>query len=191
MRTCCQFFRRIPVLTHQQRSQIRVEELFRAEVRRTLETQPDSPSPIRRLLKFLNTTLGIWLLSTVAVGTLSWSYGQFRDRNAEHDHTAEVVKRLDAEIGNRLADYRRRVEAARDTAELRIAIEQLDAYRSLFPEYRQRTFVSLIWELHSATRGTQRFEIYSALRAAWRLHEMIVPHLSKLGPADFSVEQHR
>lgn len=52
-------------LTEEEKERIRHEEIFRAEIRESIEN--DSPSPKKKTWKFLNSPFGVWLLSSNAV----------------------------------------------------------------------------------------------------------------------------
>ncbi|HBC85445.1 MAG TPA: hypothetical protein DCZ94_00675 [Lentisphaeria bacterium] len=58
-----------------------------------------------RIMKFLNSNLGLWLLSTVAVGFFSFSYTELSARSAEQERKSAQVTRLKIEIAQRVAQY--------------------------------------------------------------------------------------
>jgi hypothetical protein len=63
------------VLSEEDRQRIQQEEIFRQEIRRDLErARATSQSLGHRITRFLNTGLGLWFLTTVAVGLVSFSY---------------------------------------------------------------------------------------------------------------------
>jgi hypothetical protein len=60
-----------------------------------------------RLWAFLNSSFGLWVLSSVLLAGATWLYSLSQAHNTEVARKAEVVRRLDAEIGNRLWEARR------------------------------------------------------------------------------------
>ncbi|HCG8254228.1 hypothetical protein [Vibrio atypicus] len=61
-------------LNDEQKEKLRAEEIFRQEIRQEIESKAN-----KSFLSFLNSPLGIWLLSTVLVGFLSFSYKTWQD----------------------------------------------------------------------------------------------------------------
>jgi hypothetical protein len=58
-----------------------------------------------RITAFLNTSLGIWFLSTVAVGGISFFYSQMSSYLTERSRKRAQIERLHIEIINRLIQY--------------------------------------------------------------------------------------
>jgi hypothetical protein len=100
-------------LTADREREIRLEEIYREEVRKGLATKPLRRRS--RILLFLNTSLGLWLLSTLLVSVIGTLYTQARERGAanraiaaenrlrEQDRSDEIG-RLDLEIGFRISN---------------------------------------------------------------------------------------
>src|SRR2546428_496097 len=92
------------MLTDAEKERVRAEEVFREEVRRSLQ-------PLRtrwqRLYDFLNSTLGIFLLSSVLVTGLSGAYTWYSQQRQEKTATFELQRKLDAEIAYRLTLVKR------------------------------------------------------------------------------------
>jgi hypothetical protein len=169
------------MLSSEEKNRIRAEEVFRQEVRRELSTKKDG-----KLLTFLNSALGIWLLSTIVVGLLSWSYTVWRDSRASASQTAETIRRLDAEIASRihfLQSYLPSVQKREDFWTALWMIEQpRDAHLTLtvFPEYNSRGLTSLLWELRTLTPELQKPPINAAIAGAQRLSRERVSRLASL-----------
>lgn len=101
-----------PDLPPEVKNRIVLEERYRSEVK----DQLGSYSPRRnKLIAFLNTSLGIWLLSTLVVSGLGALYTQTQqnferrrgleqDRRRQNEERAFTVSKLDLEISYRLAN---------------------------------------------------------------------------------------
>src|SRR6266853_1536157 len=97
------------MLSEVQKEAIRAEEIYRREVRQEEEHQKPLPSTGERAFAFLNSGLGLFLLSTVVVGVFSWSYGEISHAREKRLHAEEMTQMLRLEIGNRL-DVIRKLE---------------------------------------------------------------------------------
>lgn len=78
------------MLTDADRERIRQEEIFRAEVRSSLEP----PSNFRkRCWKLANSAFGIWVLSSIVVGSISWQYSQYTDYQEKQARQAALLSK--------------------------------------------------------------------------------------------------
>ncbi len=59
---------------------IRMEEVYRQEIRQHLQQKAAPPPKSSKILQFLNSALGIWFLSTCIVGMITFFYGQHQAR---------------------------------------------------------------------------------------------------------------
>ena len=163
------------LLTPEEIARIRQEEVLRAEIRKEL-TPPAQTNGGRwrqKVWKFLNSTLGIWFLSTVVVAGLVHFYNsqqaahqereaERKEAAAESRRTQDVRERLNIEISFRLSSTITRLKAVSkkcaDPPEdkcQRAIIEALDPLRKpadeenppLYPEYKSFSGLALIAEL--------------------------------------------
>ena len=111
-------------LSQEDRNRIQAEELFRAEVQRALATDQAGPTRGQRVIRFLNTGLGVWLLSTVVVGGASFGYATLTSRLQTVSMREAAAERLSAELYLRLyqwgkilsrAETKRAVDATPET----------------------------------------------------------------------------
>jgi hypothetical protein len=144
---------------------IQLEEEYRREIRERLEAKPARSS---RLWSFLNSAFALWLLSTVVVGMVGFVYERYdrarEARRTQGEKAAAVetqrsltVQKLDAEISSRLNYFNRLLTDATTQTERRnrlarglMALERPSeaVYPvGVFPEYANRSFHSLLWEL--------------------------------------------
>lgn len=87
------------MLTDDEKLRIRAEELFRLEVRRDMA---DPAREKKGVMAFLNSPFGIYLLSTVVVGIISFLYTQHRQISEKEKLREDNASSLQAEIGFRL-----------------------------------------------------------------------------------------
>lgn len=66
-------------LTPETRNKILLEETLRHSIRKELESK-DAKPPKNKLWAFFNTSLGIWFLSSVILGLISFSYTQYQNK---------------------------------------------------------------------------------------------------------------
>jgi hypothetical protein len=91
------------VLSDEDRQRIRQEEIFRQEIRQDLEkAKASNQSFPRRVVNFLNTGLGLWFLTTVAVGLVSFSYAKWDEHNTKIRDNRTTERKLNIEISTRL-----------------------------------------------------------------------------------------
>ncbi len=130
------------MLTDDEKEKIRLEELYRHEVRTELE-EKEAPSAGRRFWAAANKPITIWFLATVVVGAISWSIDQADRKRARERAEYEVDQlkiteegRLDLEISTRLIQaYPLYVPDDYAAGHVQPALaEQEDILRELIPE---------------------------------------------------------
>lgn len=138
----------------------------------------------------LNSSFGLWVLSSVVLSWITWAYGKRETRNAEAVKKTEAAQRVDTEIAHRLAMAiagarvdESRVESGSTTPKniyinyydyLENHFIQQDATGrdfSAFPEYRERSFRSLILELRTLVNEKSGADLKIALDAFEELAE--------------------
>lgn len=167
------------MLTDEEKNQIRLEEIFRHHVRKELEKINTPSSHLARLVSFFNTGLGLWLLSTLAVGFISWGYGEWSRHQENQRNTTELIRKLDLEIGVRLRHFDVVITNANSLKTYYIALWGLEQPsgiieglpNTVFPEFSRRSFRSLLWELYTVVPSTEKAKIIAALRKAQVLAE--------------------
>lgn len=157
------------MLTNEQKVVLRAEEEFRIEVRRELEARRPAASPGSRLWALLNSSFVLWMLSSVVVAGITAVYARSQNEYAAERERTERIRKLDTEIGNRIAQAMRRlvvdVQAAKQGSPYTPQGIYFNAARylnndfardtkstadfSIFPEFKTRTLRSLITELRT------------------------------------------
>jgi hypothetical protein len=147
------------MLSEDDKMRIREEEIFRAEVQKELTTHNKN-----RVTTFLNSSLGIWVLSTLVVGLFGWSYAQWQTSR----QNIEQINKLDAEIEARIqsAQYRIGNLDASSTATIYPANELLappTAERIIQSEFASRNLRSLVYELRGRVPANEEGPIGKAI----------------------------
>jgi hypothetical protein len=94
------------MLSKDDKQRVREEEIFRQEVRQELEkAKGKNSSPARRVFNFLNTGLGLWFLTTVAVGLVSFSYTKWDEHSTKVRDNRTAARKMNIEISTRLQDF--------------------------------------------------------------------------------------
>ncbi|MCW3107022.1 MAG: hypothetical protein JWQ09_1528 [Segetibacter sp.] len=82
------------LLSDKEKSLIMSQETYRYEIKQSLESRQQKPAKAK-LLTFLNSSFGLWFLSTCVVGSLTFSYSRF-EQNKQKEADAkqlEIVKK--------------------------------------------------------------------------------------------------
>ena len=108
-------------------------------------------SRMHHWLEFLNSNLGIWLLSTVAVGALTGLWHGCTEAREHRIAQRTAVRKLAVEIRARLDHATASLTAGADDIAIlqRHGIVSPPAAVVVFPEYADRPLSSLFWEMRS------------------------------------------
>ncbi len=93
------------------KAEIYREEIYRKEIRREILAARAPESRGARILAFLNTSFGIWLLSSIMVSFITWAYSEHQTKIAIEVRNNSVANRLDLELANKISDFRNRVNS--------------------------------------------------------------------------------
>lgn len=149
------------MITDEQAKAIREEEELRYVVRREIETRFAEPQTrLTRVFTFLNTSVGAFLLSTVLIGMITYFHSELSVTLTRRAERADRLRKVGLEVANRLQEisrmekrfdghYRAVVRTAFDG--FRSGDTQNESYKlyyaAMFPELRERTLKSLVYEL--------------------------------------------
>jgi len=147
------------VMTDEDKNKIREEEIFRAEVQKTLVSARPN-----KVIVFLNTSLGIWLLSTLVIGLFGWGYSRFQSSRQNEE---QIIK-LDREILARIESTQYRISNLGVPLPSNIypANELLappTPERIVQTEFANRNFRSLLYELQSRVPVSEQEPILIAI----------------------------
>lgn len=152
------------MLSQTDRDHIRFEEIFRQEVRLEIERKSPRPTLKRRLWSFLNSSFGIWILSSFVVGGLTFAYGRSQIVLERSREQRREIASLDREIARRLRSVAYRV--ARCNSDEAILFELLQSPNDP-PDYEE-----IIREAKRVIAGIRHDAAQTKLRA--QLPELFV-----------------
>jgi hypothetical protein len=168
-----------------QTERIREREFYKAKYKKEFSTEKKP----KGLLPFLNTNFGLFLLSTVFIGCFSWGFNAWTNHVRDDREAQKSRQKLGLELMNRLQyieemkttfpyDERRTIETALYgfNAQANVNPSWIRHYGAVFPEYEQRSLVSLVWELETLSDSKKRQQ----LKAAREPIEKIRTYLSRL-----------
>ena len=171
------------MLSDEQRRLIEAEEQLRHEVRKRLDAETPSPPPPpapdptppgfgKRLFEFFNSTLGMWLLSSVVL-----TGGAALLQNIQHAHEVEMKNREQLathkfEITNRLDEMEYGLRTAKTVGQAKSAMDSM--FKSKFPltpELQNRSLGSLYLTLYQLVSGSDKAKSAEAINFIHRLEE--------------------
>jgi hypothetical protein len=173
------------MLTEDQRKLIEAEEQLRHEVRRRIDTENPPPSPPppapppppkvgfgKRLFDFFNSSVGMWLLSSVVL-----TGGAAMLQNIQHAHEVEMKNQEQLaqhrfEISHRLDQMEYGLRRAKTVGEAKAAMDNM--FKSKFPltpELQNRSLGSLYFTMHELLSGTEQQKTAQAMTFIRRLEE--------------------
>ena len=88
------------MLTDEEKTKIKAEEVFKDEVRRSLNTNNKSG-----FWTFLNSGLGIWFLSTIGIGLFTYFFNDYKETQKASNEREVKIKQLDLEIESRISQF--------------------------------------------------------------------------------------
>lgn len=171
------------MLTAEEEATIRAEEMFRLGVRRDLEASNPRPTRRERVWVVLNSSFALWFLSSIILAGFTAGFTSYRAWQEERENRANLEKRLDVEISNRIAQALAGVRIDKVRLEhgeaylphsYYMTVDQylnntflLDPHNrkdfSLYPEFRTRGFRSLIFELKTIVTPVEQPDLERAL----------------------------
>jgi hypothetical protein len=180
----------VGILTPDEKARIKQEEFLRAEIRKELTPAPTTEKGWRqKIWKFLNSTFGIWLFSTVIVAGVVHLYDkqetayreretQRKEQEAESRRTRELYERVAIEISFRFSSTMAKLKAVskkygeRLDAESQAAISEafdpllkpaVKGNPPLYPEYEYYSGLALIAELRRHAGPAERLTLTEIL----------------------------
>jgi hypothetical protein len=159
------------MLPEEEKNHIRAEEILRLEIRQEIEKERGKRSTGKGLWSLVNSSFGVWFLSSVVLGGLTFGYRACQQRSAEITRKTETERRLKVEISGRVSNgltemrrSARRIERgekqftafdyyfqARNLLDNRFHVSDYPYDFSTYPEYKERSFRALTFELRAIT----------------------------------------
>ncbi|HWY21130.1 MAG TPA: hypothetical protein VNX26_07920 [Candidatus Acidoferrum sp.] len=136
-----------PALSHEARERIRLEEAVRLKVRSELEENGSKRAKSHGLLGFLNSKLGIVVISTILVPAIGGLYTQMRQQAVYRSADNERIMKLMAEFDWRIEEiefHKDRIQGEPDHDKwvsgfviTKIIVGGPDYYYPTLPEFKQ------------------------------------------------------
>jgi hypothetical protein len=152
------------MLDEGEKTRIREEELFRHEVQQQLNAERPPASIGKRLWDLANKPFVLWSLSSLVLGLIGWMYTNYQAYILEQAQHRQLKQKILNEIISRamesllfLSDERAKEGQRGSDFPRVIYLRILDTFNnkdqsntnSIYPEYRDRSYLSLITELSS------------------------------------------
>lgn len=174
-----------PELSNDQVQRIWMEERFRSEVRQTLEdekSKDEDCTTAARVSTFLNSPLGLWFLTSIVLGLLSWGYTSWTASRTNSTDQDTHVRRLATELQSRV-EYAQGIlkqrSATKGDFDFMVVQSLTDSNvaikNGLLPEFATRTTRSLLLELRILCRKSQLSTINTALASEQQLKSLALP----------------
>jgi hypothetical protein len=181
------------MLSEADRERVRLEEVFRDEVRKSLH-QPKTVG--QRVFDFFNSSLGIFILSAILLGGLSAAVTRWSESHQKQAQDRETIRRLDIEIAYRVQHLPILSSGVITFTQLHTAkgallgkpeqhprVGKLGEFEPIFPEFYGRTLFFLIWELQRTLPPEQRAQFEVPL-AQTRLLPSFLDKMHLVKPVD-------
>jgi hypothetical protein len=172
---------------------IRSEEIYREQVRQSLQPPPAVRS---RIMGFLNSSFGIFCLSSIIVAGFTTIYTRYTEGRQARSANEELVRKLDAEISYRISELRllrTNIFPFDDLHTARAAVTGrtrsiadvgvLGNFDPIFPEFGGRSLYALLWQLQRLLPSPSPVAFPDALAASRDLADLIDDaHLTLVKP---------
>lgn len=166
------------MLPEEVKQQIRLEELYRDEVRRELNTKKKN-----KYWEFINSSFGIWLLSSVVIALITWGYTQISQSIADSRKNRTELRKYDIEIEGRFQILKSRLQNLQQNANYFDAIMDFSSGNNgiIFNEYRGKGVRSLLLEQFILTSGKKEKKIESLIRKVDSINVMSIGYPVGIG----------
>jgi hypothetical protein len=163
------------LLTDQEKERIRAEETIRYQAREEVKLRmAPTKKPLTHVREFFNSSLGIWMLSTLFIGYGTYQYKQLEEGSARR----KEADRLEIELKHRLSLFNKVVDnlnrEVNDTREqgndpwgFKFASRLRDSYRAIqtgesafFSNYGHDNVQALFTSLQDKLRGIDEKKAY-------------------------------
>src|ERR1700730_12626054 len=133
-------------LLPEERARIRAEEIFRAEVRRDLEEGRASKRLRDTIWKFVNTSFGIWLLSSVVLASILWVWTVSQEARQAKKAEKERFARVNYEVYRDCWAFYGLIENSWNYEQYRDAHKKtLERPDYILSDFKDNTMEQLLW----------------------------------------------
>lgn len=154
------------MLSSRDKQKIKSEEYYRAKIQKILTGEKDPKTWFAKFIKFFNTPLGICILSSVIIASLTWGYTLIQSWRETETRRTENVNKLRREMLTRIENVQLEIYLDRRAPESKLDVKRYvsrllsppGVERAVVPEFANRNTQSLIYELISITGGDEKQE---------------------------------
>jgi len=191
------------MITEEDKIRIKNEEIFRAEIRESLD-KTDSKSFWKKVWYLFNSPFGLWILSTVVVGLVAYFYNDMKLKSEISSNNAATMHKLSTETSHRLYKFRLSLSEQSPTSldyqdtELAYMIDGtliIDGTLSpeqpiyVFPEFKDRTMHSLLYEMERLTKDKKQASSIKQARSILSEIKNKLLNMEEAPRRDFSISQ--
>lgn len=179
------------MLTEEEKKEIYEKEIFRLDIKKKLkDLNKRKKNFFQKILSFFNTSLGIFLLSTLFVSFGSWLYSQWSEKqkiDAESNKLGqEISYRLIIILdSNKKLDWDSYLDVKNSafgfSGQPPFNREDLSAFPDL---YQKVSIFTLAWQLNYNSRSKQNNEMYDAIQK----FQSFIHKYSPKNPMNFKYE---
>ena len=168
----------MPELTDERKAEIALEEIYRAQIQPTKKIgmlAADADSVGRRLLKFFNSNLGIWLLSSVVLSGMATFLQREHAKSVGQAANRLQIERTKFNVSDRVEELRFFLRNANTNAECAKALETL--FRTGYPNPGPTggsSIYSLVYAIYPLLANPHDKVIKDALETIRKMEHMYV-----------------
>jgi hypothetical protein len=151
------------MLTDDEKARIRLEEIYRHEIRQAVEKK----SKWKHTWEILNGSFCLWAMSTIVLGLGTWMYSRYNEAAEKRRESQHLANTLEIELKYRLIRFRDELQTLRQSLEhraksdgdlpnaelgqsLKTLFREMDLPETTaFPEFKSRSLISLLIQLGS------------------------------------------
>ena len=148
------------MLSDERKKEIVQEEIFRTEIQEDLKKKEKKS----KTWEFLNSSFGIWLLSSVALGLITWGYTQISQSIAADKKNATEIEKHNIEIAARVSNYKVAVSHLRQNGDYYNSNDIILFFaQTTLPEFRDKNLRALLLEQFVMVSGDRKSEVRKAI----------------------------
>ena len=157
------------MLRDEEKTKILEEEKFRHEVRMELQKAEAGRVQKCRTFDFFNSNLGLWLLSTVVLGLLSWAYTEWEENNRDKVLIEKIDNEITARINRADGILQRGVQSGTINVEVINAIDILKGTKPVYTEFKDVPLLALLHKEKDLVDSSNRQQVLDAYELSKRL----------------------
>lgn len=191
------------MILEEDKMRIKNEEIFRAEISKSLEQNQEKTFQ-QKLWSFVNSSFGLWLLSSVVVGLIAFFYNNAQLQAKISAANSSTIHKLNTETSHRLQKFKLALSQQESEAlyyqniELAYMLDGtlvIDGSVSpekpiyIFPEYKDRTINSLLYEMERLSQNEKQILLIKRARKSLKEIQYKLLHIEERPTPNFRLSQ--